>query len=173
MIYHLHMDDEPLPFVGKRRPSSSGGSQPEVSAAEPLSRRFAEGLMLRGERASGEGDHARAVSLFERAAITFETTGDLLFAADAYLEHGLALLYLHRGEEISALVPRVARLAATPSPIPGNSLLIRVFAAILRQANELPGPFVDMVDRRRRLRSPAAAVPERPAEPSSEVESAS
>lgn len=129
--------------------------------------------MLRGERASEEGDHSRAVSLFERAAITFETTGDLLFAADAYLEQGLALLYLHRGDEIPALAPRVARLAITPSPIPGNALLIRVFAAILRQANEQPGPFVDLVDRRRRLRFPAVAAPERPAESSSEFESAS
>lgn len=129
--------------------------------------------MLRGERASEEGDHSRAVSLFERAAITFETTGDLLFAADAYLEHGLALLYLHRGDEISALAPRVANLASTPSSVPGNALLIRVFAAILRQANDVPGPFVDLVDRRRRLRFPAAAAPEHPAEPSAEFESAS
>lgn len=173
MIYHLQMDDAPLPFVGRRRPSPSGGSQPESSAAEPLSRRFAEGLMLRGERASEEGDHSRAVSLFERAAITFETTGDSLFAADAYLEQGLALLYLHRGDEIAALAPRLASLAALPSPVAGNTLLIRVFAAILLQAHEVPGPFVDLVDRRRRLRFPTVAAPERPVEPSSEVESAS
>lgn len=173
MIYHLHMDDAPLPFDGKRRSSPSGGPQPEESAAEPLSRRFAEGLMLRGERASEEGDHSRAVSLFERAAITFETTGDHLFAADAYLEQGLALLYLRQGDEIAALAPRVASLASIPSSVPGNALLIRVFAAILRQAKESPGPFVDLVDRRRRLRFPAVAAPVRPAEPSAEVESAS
>ena len=129
--------------------------------------------MLRGERASEEGDHTRAVSLFERAAITFETTGDLLFAADAYLELGLALLYLRRSEEIPLLAPRVARLASTPSPIPGSTLMIRVFAAILRQAPEQPGPFVDLVDRRRRLRFPAAAAPARPTVLPSEVESAS
>ncbi|HEV7671426.1 MAG TPA: hypothetical protein VGS22_23145 [Thermoanaerobaculia bacterium] len=157
MIYHLHMDDTPLPFDRKRRPSQSGGPQPVLSAAEPLSRRFAEGLMLRGERASEEGDHSRAVALFERAAITFETTGDQLFAADAYLELGLALLYLQRGEEIPALAPRVAGLASTPAPVPGSALLIRVFAALLRQANDQPGPFVDLVDRRRKLRFPAAA----------------
>lgn len=166
------MDDAPLPFTGKRRPSQSSGSQPEESAAEPLSRRFAEGLMLRGERASEEGDHSRAVSLFERAAITFETTGDLLFAADAYLELGLALLYLQRSDEIPPLAPRVARLASPPAPIPGSTLLIRVIAAILRQAPEQPGPFVDLVDRRRRLRFPAAA-PARPTVLPSEVESAS
>jgi hypothetical protein len=167
------MDDEPLPFTGNRRPSPSSGSSPGDSAAEPLSRRFAEGLMLRGERASEEGDHSRAVSLFERAAITFETTGDLLFAADAYLELGLALLYLHRNDEIPPLAPRVARLASTSAPGPGGTLLIRVFAAILRQAPEQPGPFVDMVDRRRRLRFPAAAAPARPTTLPSEAESAS
>lgn len=128
--------------------------------------------MLRGERASEEGDHSRAISLFERAAITFETTGDLLFAADAYLELGLALLYLQRADEIPPLAPRVALLASAPTPVPGSALLIRVFAAILRQAPEQPGPFVDLVDRRRKLRFPAAAAPERPAPPV-KVESAS
>ncbi|HXU32384.1 MAG TPA: hypothetical protein VN851_17600 [Thermoanaerobaculia bacterium] len=129
--------------------------------------------MLRGERASEEGDHSRAVSLFERAAITFETTGDLLFAADAYLELGLALLYLNRDDEIPALAPRVARLASTQAPFPGGTLLIRVFAAILRQAPEQSGPFVDLVDRRRKLRFPAVTAPERPATLPSEIESAS
>ncbi len=129
--------------------------------------------MLRGERASEEGDHSRAVSLFERAAITFETTGDLLFAADAYLELGLALLYLQRADEIPPLAPRVGRLASAPVPIPGSVLLIRVFAAILRQAPEQPGPFVDLVDRRRRLRFPTAAAPGRSGVTAAEAENAS
>ncbi|MEP7009023.1 MAG: hypothetical protein ABJC13_01745 [Acidobacteriota bacterium] len=129
--------------------------------------------MLRGERASEEGDHSRAVSLFERAAITFETTGDLLFAADAYLELGLALLYLHRADEIPPLAPRVASLASIPPDVPGGILLIRVFAAILRQAPEQPGPFVDLVDRRRRLRFPTVAAPGRPAVIKAEAENAS
>ena len=167
------MDDAPLPFSGNRRPSPSSGSSPEEPAAEPLSRRFAEWLMLRGERASEEGDHSRAASLFERAAITFETTGDLLFAADAYLELGLALLYLRRSDEIPPLAPRVARLASIQAPLPGSTLLIKVSAALLRQAPEHPGPFVDLVDRRRKLRFPAASAPERPTVLPSEVESAS
>jgi hypothetical protein len=167
------MDDEPLPFTGNRRPSLSSGSSPGDPAAEPLSRRFAEWLMLRGERASEEGDHSRAVSLFERAAITFETTGDLLFAADAYLELGLALLYLQRGDEIPPLAPRIVRLASTPVPIPGGTLMILVCAEILRQAPEHPGPFVDLVDRRRKLRFPAAPAPDRLTAPPSEFESAS
>ncbi len=129
--------------------------------------------MLRGERASEEGDHSRAVSLFERAAITFETTGDPLFAADAYLELGLALLYLKRSEEIPPLAPRVERLASIPAPIPGSTLFIWVVAAFLRQAPKQPGPFVDLVDRRRKVRFPAAAAPARPTLLPSEVESAS
>ena len=129
--------------------------------------------MLRGERASEEGDHTSAVSLFERAAITFETTGDPIFAADAYLELGLALLYLKRSDEIPPLAPRVVRLASAPAPIPCSTLFIRVAAEILRQAPEQPGPFVDLVDRRRKLRFPAAAAPKRPTMLPSEVESAS
>ncbi len=165
------MDNNPLPF-GRRRPLSTAAGNPgEPQAIEPPpqpSRRFAESFLLRGERVSEDGDFARAASLFERAALTFETTGDPILAADAYMEQGLALLYLRRGDDLRALEPRIARLLSFP--MPGNLLLIRVFLAILRKANEQPGPFVDLVHRRRCLRSHSAA--KRPEVISTAVETA-
>ncbi len=111
--------------------------------------------MLRGERASLEGDHLRAAALFERAALTFETTGDPICAADAYLELGVSLLYLDRGAEIPPLAQRVTRLVSGATDLPaGSFLLLRVFATILVQANENRGPFVDLAYRRRRIRHP-------------------
>ncbi len=168
------MNEVDLPAVC---PPDATGAPDDPSAehrfTEPLGRAFADGLLVRGRRASETGDYARAEQLFERAALTFETIGERVLAADAYLEVGLTLLYQSRADEIPALGPRVARLTSIPCSCPGNTLLVRVFAAIIARAKDQPGPFVDLVDRRRRLSLPPARPMARPEPARSEAESAS
>ncbi len=149
------MGDIPLSVVGKGAPAQPSSPGPGDSTRAPLSSRFAEEFMLRGERATLVEDYSLAAASFERAAMTFERAGNPLAAADAYLELGAALLYLDRGAEVPHLAPRISRLVSDARHLPaGSFLLLRVFASICLQANENRGSFVDLTYRRRALRHP-------------------
>ncbi len=149
------MDDIPFSVFGKGGPAQPSNPGAGDSTPSPLSSRFAQEFMLRGERATLKEDYAVAAASFERAAMTFERAGNPLAAADAYLELGASLLYLDRGAEVPLLAPRISRLVSDAHHLPvGSFLLLRVFASICLQANENRGPFVDLAHRRRAIRHP-------------------
>ncbi len=121
--------------------------------------------MHRGENATKVGDFTEAAMQFERAAWAYEYVGDPWAAAEATLELGRCLLYLRRGEMVAALAGRIDNLAKEAErPIPAGGLItLRVWAAVLRQGETEPGPFLHLIRLRRRLRQAAAPRPAPPA----------
>jgi hypothetical protein len=118
-------------------------------------------LMHRGENASKEGDFTEAAVQFERAAWGYEYLNDPLAAGEAALELGRCLLYLNHGELIPALAGRIENLAKEgAAALPGGGLVtMRVWAAVLRQGQVEPGPFLHLLRLRRSARRAAAPQP--------------
>ncbi len=94
-------------------------------------RRAAEELFARAEHARDQVDLEAAARLFGRAAGTWRTTGDVLAAADAYLELAAVLLRQGRGQILPDLAARVSNLVEV-NPLPeGVHLRLRVFAVLI------------------------------------------
>jgi hypothetical protein len=110
-------------------------------------------LMLRGERASADGDFAIAATHFERAAVGYETLGEPLPAAEAALELGRCLLYLERGELLPALAARIENLVREEAAsLPAGGLIsLHVWSQVLRWGASEPGPLLQLIRIRRRV----------------------
>ena len=116
-------------------------------------RRLAGMLVCRGDRVCREGDFAAAAYYFELAGAMFETIGETLRAADAVLELGRSLLFLRLDELLPALAGRLENLAREETSLPEDGVLsLRVWASILRRAEEDPTPLLHLVQERRRRR---------------------
>ncbi len=94
-------------------------------------RRAAEELFVRAEHARDQADLEGAARLFGRAAGTWRTTGDVLDAADAYLELGAVLLRQGRGHILPDLAARVSNLVEVNPLLEGVHLKLRVFATLI------------------------------------------
>ncbi len=173
------MGDTPLPKATKRRPSQRRGAravriyarpafspeespEPRVDAEPSLLRRFGRMLMHRGEQATRAGDFRSAAAEFERAAWAYEIAAEPLAAAEATLELGRCLLYLHHAGRLPALAGRIENLAREEANnLPDGGLItMRVWAAILRRAEREPCPFLHLIRTRRQARRLAAPRPE-------------
>ncbi len=119
-------------------------------------RRSAGELFARAEHARDQGDLEGAARLFGQAAGTWRSAGDVLAAADAYLELGAVLLHQGRGRILPELAERLLDLLKI-DPLPQGALLqLRVFAALISPGAEDPGPYLELVRRRRRARRQTA-----------------
>ena len=117
-------------------------------------RRGAEEMFTRAEDARDQGNLEDAARWFGRAAGTWRTTGDVLEAADAYLELGAVLLRQGRGKLLPELAARLLRLLEIKpletKPLPeGAALNLRVFAALVAKGNENREAFLGLVQERR------------------------
>ncbi len=135
-------------------------SLPFGRTAPPLApgalRRAAGEIFDRAERERDEGNLEDAARRFGRAAGTWRTTGDVMAAADAYLELGAVLLRQGRGGILPELAARlVALLEITPLP-PGAHLNLRVFATLMAKGAANRDAFLGLVLERRLGRHRAA-----------------
>jgi hypothetical protein len=124
---------------------------PGDSAAPVLGelRRGAEEIFARAEDARDQGNLEDAARLFGRAAGTWRTTGDVLEAADAYLELGAVLLRQGRGRILPELAARLLGLLEI-KPLPeGATLNLKVFAALVANGNENREAFLGLIQERR------------------------
>ncbi len=103
----------------------------------------------RAEDARDQGNLEDAARWFGRAAGTWRTTGDVLEAADAYLELGAVSLRQGRGGILPELAARLLRLLEV-KPLPdGAPLNLRVYAALVAKGNENREAFLGLVQERR------------------------
>ncbi len=115
-------------------------------------RQGAEEIFARAEYARDQGDLENAARLFGRAAGTWRTTGDVLKAADAYIELGAVLLRQGRGKILSELATRLLGLLEI-KPLPeGANLNLRIYAALTAKGNEDREAFLGLVQERRLFR---------------------
>jgi hypothetical protein len=112
-------------------------------------RQGAEEMFDRAEDARDQGNLEDSARWFGRAAGTWRTTGDVLKAADAYLELGAVLLRQRRGAMLPELAARLLALLEI-KPLPeGATLNLRVFAALVANGNENREAFLGLVLERR------------------------
>ncbi len=115
-------------------------------------RRGAVEIFARAECARDQGDLEDAARLFGRAAGTWRTTGDVMEAADAYIELGAVLLRQGRARILPELAARLLVLLDV-KPLPkGAQLNLRVFAALIANGNENREAFLGLVQERRLFR---------------------
>lgn len=115
-------------------------------------RRAAAEMFYRAESARDQGDLEDAARLFGRAAGTWRTTGDVMDAADAYIELGAVMLRQGRGRILPELAARLLVLLEI-EPLPeGAHLNLRVFAALIAKGNESQEAFLGLVQERRLFR---------------------
>lgn len=106
-------------------------------------------MFTRAESARDRGDLEDAARWFGRAAGTWRTTGDVLEAADAYIELGAVLLRQGRGRILRELAVRLLDLLEI-KPFPeGAHLNLRVIAALIAKGNENQEAFLGLVQERR------------------------
>ena len=116
-------------------------------------RRAAAEMFARAENARDQGNLENAARWFGRAAGTWRTTGDVLEAADAYIELGAVLLGQGRGRILPELATRLLALLEI-QPLPkGAHLNLRVFAALIARGNENQEAFLGLVQERRLCRN--------------------
>ncbi|MEP7011637.1 MAG: hypothetical protein ABJC13_15040 [Acidobacteriota bacterium] len=109
-------------------------------------------MFARAENARDQGNLEDAARLFGRAAGTWRTTGEVLEAADAYIELGAVLLRQGRGRILPELATRMLGLLQI-KPLPEGALLnLRVFAALIAKGNENREAFLGLVQERRLFR---------------------
>lgn len=123
-----------------------------TAEAHPELRQGAEYLFARAEDARDQGNLEEAARLFGRAAGTWRTTGDVLEAADAYIELGAVLLRQGRGRILPELAARMLVLLEI-KPLPeGAHLNLRVYAALTAKGDEAREAFLGLVQERRLFR---------------------
>lgn len=123
-----------------------------LPAGQSALHQAAEEIFARAESARDQGNLEDAARLFGRAAGTWRTTGDVLEAADAYIELGAVLLRQGRGGILPELAARVLNLLKI-EPFPeGAHLNLRVFAALIANGNEGKDAFLGLVQERRLFR---------------------
>jgi hypothetical protein len=116
-------------------------------------RRAAAEMFARAENARDQGNLENAARWFGRAAGTWRSTGDVLEAADAYIELGAVLLHQGRGKILPELAARMlVLLEIDPLPV-GAHLNLRVFAALVAKGSENQEAFLGLVQERRLSRS--------------------
>jgi hypothetical protein len=119
-------------------------------------RRAAAEMFARAESFRDQADLEDAARLFGRAAGTWRSTGDVLEAADAYIELGGVLLRQGRGQALPDLAARVSNLLEV-DPLPkGARLKLRVFAAVIAKGATEREAFLGLVLERQFGRTRAA-----------------
>ncbi len=112
----------------------------------------------RAESAREDGSLELAARLFGRAAGTWRSAGDVLDAADAYLELGAVLLRQGRGHLLPDLSVRVEDLLKV-DPLPaGARLSLRIFIKLIARGSTHPEAFLGLVQERRLARHRLSAV---------------
>jgi hypothetical protein len=97
-----------------------------------------------------------AARLFGRAAGTWRSTGDVLEAADAYIELGGVLLQQGRGQVLPDLAARVSNLLEINPLLKGARLKLRVFAVLIAEGATKREAFLGLVLERQLGRTRAA-----------------
>ncbi|MEP7011558.1 MAG: hypothetical protein ABJC13_14645 [Acidobacteriota bacterium] len=140
-----------------------------VSPASPLApgelRRAAGEIFDRAERERDDGNLEEAARLFGRAAGTWRASGEVMAAADAYIELGTVLLRQGRGGILPELAARLLALLEGTPPPEGARLNLRVFAALMTHGAANRDAFLGLVQERRLGRHRAAVRTERRASP--------
>jgi hypothetical protein len=113
-------------------------------------------MFARAESFRDQADLEGAARLFGRAAGTWHSTGDVLEAADAYIELGAVLLRQGRGQVLPDLAVRVLNLLGQ-KPLPkGARLKLSVFAALIAKGATAREAFLGLVLERQIGRTRAA-----------------
>lgn len=135
------------------------GSVPLSRTAPFQFRQGAADIFACAESARDGGNLEDAARLFGRAAESWRTTGNVLEAADAYLELGALLLRQGRGKILPDLAVRTLNLLKIVPLPPGARLNLWVFAALMKKATVDRDPFLALVLERRlgRLRRARAS----------------
>lgn len=119
-------------------PSQSDHERQELRRA--AAERFAQ-----AERARDEANLEEAARLFGRAAGTWRSAGDVLEAADAYIELAGVLLRQGRGQVLPDLAVRVSKLLDV-KPLPkGARLKLSVFASLIAKGGAEREAFFGLV----------------------------
>ena len=109
-------------------------------------------MFARAERAREENRLEEAARYFGRAAGTWRSNGNVIEAADAYLELGAVLLRQNRGHLLPDLAFRVQSLLESDRLPEGAHLNLRVFAALMAKGAKEREAFLGLVQERRLAR---------------------
>ncbi|HEV7672560.1 MAG TPA: hypothetical protein VGS22_28920 [Thermoanaerobaculia bacterium] len=106
-------------------------------------------MFAQAENTRDQGDLENAARLFGRSAGTWRSSGDVLEAADAYIELGSVLLSQGRGQLLPDLAARLLNLLEA-KPLPeGSHLKLRVFAALIARGATNRDAVLDLALERR------------------------
>ena len=137
-------------------PLASAGlaDAPAEEPAHPDFSRLPSGAELfgRAERERDAGNLEGAARLFGRAAGAWRTAGDVLEAADAYLELGAILLRQGRGRLLPELASRLLVLTEIKPQRRGTRLNLKVYAVLIARGEENQEAFLGLVQERRLFR---------------------